>query len=267
MTSRRIITLTTDFGLRDHYVAAMKGVALDISMEANLIDVSHDVEPQNIAQAGFLVASIWAFYPDDAIHVAVVDPGVGTNRKPIAVHAAHGIFIAPDNGLLAPALLAQGALQSSDGLLTHAAGVELINSTYHRTPVSPTFHGRDIFMPVAAHLSTGADFFDLGPMIEHIVCDQVSNVREESGVIRGTVVHIDRFGNAITNISGAVLPPRLSVSVVGATVVGLSLDYQAAEVVAIVGSSGSLEIAVRNGSAAEELGLKVGDEVTVSAAT
>lgn len=263
MSSRSIITLTTDFGLRDHYVAAMKGVVLTLAPASVLVDISHEVAPHNVSEAGYLLSGIWQYFPTDAIHVAVVDPGVGTGRKAIAVRSRHGTFVAPDNGLLYPLLVAQGAVRPDDGALVDSEGVELDNPAYHRMPVSNTFHGRDIFAPAAAHLAVGINLESLGSPIDRVLDATKHTTRITEGEIRGTVVHIDRFGNAITNISADKLPANATISTGGLTLDGVSANYQIAESSAIVGSSGLLEIAVRNGSAADTLGLRIGDEVVV----
>jgi S-adenosylmethionine hydrolase len=267
------ITLTTDFGLEDPYVAAMKGVILTISPEATIVDISHAVRAQAIEQGAFLLASAWPYFPRGSIHVGVVDPGVGTERRALAVRTPAATFVGPDNGLLSPALpdevreAAWGHDQPVPVRLPEGyRAVSVTNEAYFRQPVSSTFHGRDIFVPVAAHISLGVPLEELGPPVEEVLALAPLRARRRpDGSLRGRVIHIDVFGNLVTDIRCEDLPAeRPTVEVTGRRIVGLSLTYQeGSEIVAVVGSSGHLEIAAPTASAAELLKATLGTPVLV----
>lgn len=263
VAAQRIITLTTDFGLRDGYVASMKGVILSIAPGAVLVDVSHAISPQSVEEGAFLLASVWSCFPKETIHLAVVDPGVGTNRRPISVCSEHGIFVGPDNGIFAPALHQMGAMDSRTGRLEGAEAVELTAEEFRRRPTSQTFHGRDVFAPAAAHLANGVDLARFGPSLERVETLPLPGITRRRGVLLGTIAHVDNFGNAITTIPAAELPEHPVVRVGEAVIDGLSASYQERLLGAIIGSTGFLEIAVRNGNAAQYLGLRRGDAVEV----
>lgn len=264
--TRPLLTLTTDFGLADAYVGIMKGVILQIAPTGQIVDLSHQVAPQQVAEAAYLLRSAYAYFPPRAIHVAVVDPGVGTSRQPIAVQAPHGTFVGPDNGVFTAALTAQGALDVETGCLLQGQAVVLANRQYWRHPVSQTFHGRDIFAPSAAHLAAGVPLRELGPTITTLRRAVVDEPRVENGMVRGAIVHLDHFGNAISNIPAALVPPQPLFEVSGRTIRGLAANYQEAPVVALVGSSGLVEIAARNANAATALGIRVGDALVARSA-
>lgn len=271
--SNPIITLTTDFGLEDPYVAAMKGVILTISPQVTIVDISHAVRPQAIAQGAFLLASAWPHFPRGSIHVGVVDPGVGTKRRALAVRTPAATFVGPDNGLLSPALpdevreAAWGQDQAAPVRLPEGyRAVSLTNEAYFHQPVSSTFHGRDIFAPVAAHISLGVPLEDLGPPVEEMLALAPVRARcQPDGSLRGRVIHIDVFGNLVTDIRCEDLPAgRPTVEVATGRIVGLSTTYQEdAEILAVVGSSGYLEIAAPKASAAGLLGAALGMPVLV----
>jgi S-adenosylmethionine hydrolase len=263
MPASSIITLTTDFGTRDAYVAAMKGVILSRAPGAVLVDVSHEIAPQSVEEAAYLLESVHRFFPQGTVHLAVVDPGVGSQRKPIAVQTAQCFFVGPDNGIFSTVLFADKLLGPVNGSLAGARAVELQNEDLRLTPVSNTFHGRDVFAPAAAHLATGGRLLDLGPELKSIVVLERAEPIHQDGMVRGTIVHIDRFGNAVTNIPGELVAPDSEIVLAGMTITGLSSSYQDRPIAALVGSTGRLEIAARNGSAAEELGVSVGDPVIV----
>ncbi len=260
-----IITLTTDFGPGD-YTAAMKGVILGINPQAVLVDISHQVEPQDILGGAFILVTACPYFPPGTIHVAVVDPGVGTERRTLLVQTPAAVFLAPDNGLLS--LVLEG---------NSYRAWELTEHRYWRAEVSATFHGRDIFAPVAAHLSLGVTPQDMGRPIADIDIKKLPMppvevvVRTDSapgcggGEVRGQVIHIDRFGNLITNIRQKDLPSgEVVVEVAGRRIAGLSPHYQAgSELLALMGSSGYLEIAASNASAARLLKAERGLAVTV----
>jgi S-adenosylmethionine hydrolase len=258
-----VITLTTDFGLRDAYVACMKGVILGIAPESRIVDVSHSVSPQDIREAGFLLAAAWPYFPAGTLHVAVVDPGVGTSRRPIAVVTEHGTFIGPDNGIFCPALQAMGRIEPQTGALKGAHGVELTSEDHRLKPTSRTFHGRDIFAPAAGHLATGVPLEHLGGAIDRVTTLDLPGFRRRGRTLEGAVAHIDGFGNVITSIPGRELPPEPVIRIGDATIQGLAESYQDRPLGALVSSGGFLEIAVRNGDAARRLGVRRGDPVEV----
>jgi hypothetical protein len=249
---RPIITLLTDFGTADGYVAEMKGVLLSHAPEATLVDVSHEVAPQDVEGARLALARYWRRFPPGTVHVCVVDPGVGTARAALAVESHDRLLLGPDNGLLSPALLFQGTRVVS---LPVPVGV------------APTFHGRDVFAPAAARLATGAALDDLGhPAADPIVRRTPEARRLPDGSIEGTVITVDRFGNAVTNLlaSGAVAQGAgAAVEVAGRAlpVRRVYADAAPGEALVLPGSNGLLEIAVRDGNAAVRLALARGTQV------
>ena len=277
-----MITLTTDFGWRDGYVAAMKGVILGIQPHATLVDVSHDVPPQDVPHGAFVLGTACPYFPTDSIHVAVVDPGVGTARRPLLVVTPRGRYVAPDNGLLTYVLMGLNAgdkgtwsPQGEEGEFMRRSYALVPEGTqaYHLNrdefwlqPVSDTFHGRDIFAPVAAHLSRGVSPEDLGDPVEEVVVLRVPPPHKQGDLLQGRVIHIDRFGNLVSNIPSADLPEDcICVEVGGKRIRGLTRSYAGEEeLVAVAGSHGYLEVAVRGGSAAKRLGAKVGSKVIVT---
>jgi S-adenosyl-L-methionine hydrolase (adenosine-forming) len=255
-----VITLTTDFGTRDWFVGTMKGVIADIAPMAKVIDLTHDLPPGDIRGGAFVLAAACHFFPKGSVHVAVVDPGVGGRRKAIAVQTAGAIFVGPDNGVLSWALAKEKI----------AAIHALENKAYFLQPLSRTFHGRDVFAPVAAHLSLGVPIKKLGPALRDFVRLDWPEPQKRPGGIKGEVVYVDRFGNAITSLEGGLLrgSERASFEVYGRRrrVCPLRTFYQAAapnSPVALMGSSGFLEIAVNGGSAAKVLGVRVGTRVVL----
>jgi len=264
-----IITLTTDFGLQDPYVAAMKGAMLTINPAARLVDVSHAIRAQAIEEAAFVLAAAWPYFPSGTIHVAVVDPGVGRERRALALRAASATFVGPNNGVLSAALPDDARATAGDSpapvrLPVGYRAVSLTNERFFRSPVSSTFHGRDIFGPVAAHLSRGVTLEEVGEPLERIVALPPFRARRQpDGSLRGRVLHIDAFGNLITDIRlGDLLSRNAVIEVAGRTIEGVSTSYEpGADLRAVMGSSGYLEIAAPGGSAAlvlkAELGLTV----------
>jgi len=252
-----LITLTTDLGTRDAYVGVMKGVILSINPKATIVDLCHEIGPQNIRQAAFLLHISCPYFPGDAIHIVVVDPGVGTKRRLLLVISPLGRFLAPDNGVLSY-ILGEGRFEA----------FELSNPRYWLSPVSSTFHGRDILAPAAAHLSLGVSPGELGRMASGLVSFPIPRPEKAPGSLRGEVLHIDAFGNLITNIRKDDLPEgALRVEIAGHSIEKLGRSYAAGRgLLALVGSSGYLEIAVKNKSAARLLGVKVGEPVLVTAA-
>jgi S-adenosylmethionine hydrolase len=268
-----IITLTTDFGLTDAYVAAMKGVILTINPEARLVDICHSINPQNIAQAAFVLGTAYRSFPKGTIHLVVVDPGVGSQRRAVVLRTPSADFVAPDNGVLSYVIEHSSPGTTEDNQLREpGAGLEaftITNDRFWRTPVSPTFHGRDIFAPVAAHLSLGRLPADFGERITSLVALPLTRPRQEpDGSVVGHILHIDSFGNLITDISSDDLPSNvesLDIKVGSQIIHGLSLYYAEGEgLLALIGSSSRLEISVKDGSARDLLSAGAGDEVTVS---
>ncbi len=266
-----IITLTTDFGLSDAYVAAMKGVILDINPEATIIDICHTISPQSISQAAFVLSTAYQFFPRRTIHVVVVDPGVGTERKAIVLRTPQFDFVAPDNGVLghvvAPFL--KKRLRPAQGQVTlpsELKAVSISNAAFWRSPLSPTFHGRDIFAPVAARLSLGTSPEEFGEVISSVkVLPEHRPYQESADTLVGRIVHIDHFGNLITNVKRENLPEKpFTVEVSNRSILGLSRTYEESEgLLALIGSSGYLEIALKGGSALDFLGAVVGGEVKI----
>ena len=273
-----IITLTTDFGLSDAYVAAMKGVILSISPEAKIIDICHSIESQNISQAAFVLSTAYEFFPQRTIHVVVVDPGVGTERKAVILRTPSADFVAPDNGVLSYVLqhfYQPHPLQTTPAerprRIKLAAGLEAVDITrpeFWRSPVSPTFHGRDIFAPVAAHLSLGSPPINFGEAITSLtVLSLLTPYQASDGALVGRVLHIDNFGNLITNIRRDDLPRKareITIDIVGRSISGLSHTYaEGIGLLALIGSSGYLEMSLKEGDASVFLGARVGEEVRI----
>ncbi len=258
-----IITLTTDFGTSDGFVGTIKGVILSINPQATIVDISHDIAPQDVEQGAFVLAAAARYFPQNAIHLVVIDPGVGSERRPIAIQRADTIYIAPDNGVLSLAI---------SNFQPPISVVHLSRPQYWLPNVSNTFHGRDIFAPCAAHLSLGVPLEALGePITDWVKLQYILPSRREDGAIVGRVAHIDRFGNVVTSISEDMLQgmnhQRLVIEISGKRVSGLKRTYAdgaAGELVALINSGWLLEIAQREGNAAKTLGVKLGDEVVVA---
>lgn len=260
--SGRIVTLTTDFGQGSPYVATMKGVILSIAPEVTLVDVTHRVPPQDIRHAALVLGGVTSYFPDGTLHVAVVDPGVGSGREILYAEIAGQRYLAPDNGLLS-----RLALRTPPSKI-----VALTDPAWWRHPVSATFHGRDIFAPVAAHLSRGLDPDRLGPRRSELVLLEWREATRMANKIAGEVQSIDSFGNLITNITaeqlnGVPTGEELSVVCNEHETRGLFRTYAdqpPMTLIALVGSSGLLELAIVDDSAADMLGVKVGEPVTLS---
>ncbi len=257
-----ILTLTTDFGLRDAFVGILKGVILSRCPEARLVDLTHGLAPGDVRAGAFVLLSACRFFPRGAIHLAVVDPGVGSGRAALAARTPEAIFLGPDNGLLSWALAG-------------AREVEVRRLTCERLwlrPVSATFHGRDIFAPVAAHLAAGGRFEQVGEQVTDWVRLPWPEPRCEAGDWLGKVLYVDHYGNAITNLPNALTESasaHLALRVAGRRAVPLGSFYQAVpagQAVVVPGSSGYLEIAINGGSAARALGLEVGSPIRLATA-
>jgi S-adenosylmethionine hydrolase len=250
-----ILTLTSDFGLTDHYVAAMKGVILSICPQARMVDISHGVSPYDVAEGAYLIAQAYPSFPPKTVHVVVVDPGVGTSRRPILLEAAGQYFVGPDNGVLS---MVYSREKSKVRLIS--------NDRYFRKPVSRTFHGRDIFSPVAAHLAAGVPSPRLGKLIQDYLRPSFEKPqRTGKRTWTGRILKIDRFGNVVTNFHVSEFPDleRKNFSLaIGPRQAGVMAHNYAecgpGELFAIAGSSGYLEVSVSQGSAARAIGCETG---------
>ena len=280
--SSATITLTTDFGTSDGYVGTMKGVALRINPDVALVDISHDIPPQDVAHGAFVLGTAYRYFHPDAVHVGVVDPGVGTSRRALLMVTPVGRFIVPDNGLLTYVLADQHHRSASGPDTGTPAGkfmapsimpvpegcaaYALTKAEYWLHPVSDTFHARDIFAPAAAHLSRGVAPGKMGESVEELVCLNVTSPASQRGIVEGRIVFIDHFGNLVSNIRSARLRGgSVQVEIGGTLIEEMSSSYAEGEGLrALVGSHGYLEIAERNGSAAARLGAGVGSVVRVS---
>lgn len=262
--ARSIITLTTDFGLTDHYVGTMKGVILNINPEAALVDICHDIRPYDLLEGAFAISQAYRYYPPRTIHVIVVDPGVGSARRPLLVSADNHYFIAPDNGVLS---LVYG--RAEDLMVRHITA-----SHYFLEPLSQTFHGRDIFAPTAGWLSRQVEPEKFGEPVTDFVrftAPQPKKINER--LLKGVVLRVDRYGNLVTNLTPADVPelfndnpPQFKIVVGKSEVSRMKTNYSQGapgEVFAILGSSGYLEVSANRGSAAQTLSVGKGAEVGV----
>jgi len=271
-----VITLTTDFGLQDAYVASMKGVILGINPEASLVDICHAIKPQNISQAAFVLSTAYRYFPRKTIHLVVVDPDVGGRRRAIILRTPTASFVAPDNGVLSyiiqqsliepvakkGRLLIKGGMKPGENIEV----VHITNPRFWRSPVSPTFHGRDIFAPVAAALSLGFPPIEFGELLASVeMLPMPGPGKRPDGSLTGHVIHIDNFGNLITDVGSEDLPPAEKVDTieVGNRLISrLVRTYsEGSGLIAVIGSGGYLEISLRGGNAASLLDAKIGDEV------
>ena len=276
---RRTIALLTDFGTEDTYVGVMKGVMRGICPDADFVDLIHDIQPQNVREAALALMSTYAYFPAETVFLVVVDPGVGGGvRRAIAVRAGDYMFVAPDNGVLTYALADLEIMES----------VVLTNERYQVQPVSLTFHGRDIFSPAAAHLADGVALAEFGKPAGDLVRLSTPVLVDKGDHLVGEVMHIDHFGNVVTSIGNLMwvdqnllaLTPRFGdakqslqidaggcmIEISGAQFRGLKRSYgecQPGEALALVGSSGFLELAINQGNYARESGSRVGDQVKV----
>jgi hypothetical protein len=250
------ITLLTDFGTRDGYAAAMRGVIAGITPGTLVDDASHDVPAGDVAAAGWALGNYWRRYPAGTVHLVVVDPGVGSSRRALAAEVEGRFFVAPDNGVLTRVLV--------DG--SGARLVQIVEPAFMNDVVSATFHGRDVFAPTAAHLATGVALERLGPPVTDPVRLELLVPERSGDTVRGRVVHIDRFGNLITNVPAAWITPRSRVRFAATDLGEVRLTYSDAHIghaVALIGSSGYLEIGIRDGDAAKMLWKGRGTEVVV----
>lgn len=256
------ISLMTDFGLRDGNVGVMKGVIWRIAPEARIADLSHLVDPQNIRQAALILGRTAPYFPDDSIHVVVVDPGVGTQRRAIAGRLGTQRFVGPDNGVISV------LLGLAERRCLEVAFVHLDQSKYWLEEVSDVFHGRDIFSPVAAHLAAGVSLEQVGSPIQDVIRIELPRPVRMEGGYRGQVLAIDHFGNLSTNLTRKDLEGvrKLRLTLRGTEVTGLYRTFgelDPGQLMALFGSTGSLIVSEVNGSAAARLGAQVDDEVEV----
>jgi S-adenosylmethionine hydrolase len=259
--SPMLITLTTDFGTSSPYVAAMKGSLLTVCQRVTLIDVTHAISPQNVRQAAVVLSDVTPVFPPGTLHVAVIDPGVGTERRIIYAEIGEQRYLAPDNGVLSY-------------LVRHATPgviVELTESRFWRNAVSDTFHGRDIFAPVAGHLAAGVLPEHLGRVTNQMVCLEWPEPQFQNDEVQAEVLYIDSFGNAITNLSIDSLrrwlgEATLLISIPGREISGLQSTYgnrAAGELMALGDSQGRLELAIVKGNAATTLNVQPGEPIQI----
>lgn len=264
-----VITLTTDFGTRDAYVGIMKGVILGICPRARLVDLSHEVAPQDVVEAALVLADAAPFFPAGTVHLAVVDPGVGTRRRAVALGLAGAFFVGPGNGVFGPVWERARSAHSAGSV----RAVELTESRFFLPAVDATFHGRDVFAPVAAHLARGVGLDELGPRVEDPgTLSLPAPVRLDGKTLEGEVIHVDRFGNCTTNVARADLEQlgaagSLRVEAAGRGFGPVRTTYgevAPGEVLALVGSSGRLELALREGHLARTADLTPGSRVQIT---
>jgi S-adenosylmethionine hydrolase len=257
-----IITLLTDFGTKDHYVASMKGVILNMNPRCLLIDITHQVSSHDIREGGFILANAYSHFPKGTIHLAVVDPGVGGARKPVLLVTQNYFFVGPDNGLFSMISQKESVNQI----------IMLDKKKYHLSEVSTTFHGRDVFAPVAAHLSMGVKPNALGHRIDSLLWLGFEDPFIKEGKLSGEILHVDAFGNLVSNIEKGRLLRFLKgrpflIRAGRKTIRGLKKGYWEGkndEPIALFGSSGFLEISVREGNAQKVLKMKRGDPLEIS---
>lgn len=258
----RLVTLTTDFGLQDHYVAVMKAVILGETPDTRLVDISHDIPPQDVMAGAWVLRNAYPHFPDGTVHLVVVDPGVGTERRPIIVELDGHLFVGPDNGVFS-LLTAEDAYRAW----------EINDPAIRNEGNSRTFHGRDLFAPVAARLAAGEPPDRLGQAVDELVTYRWARPISDPAGIQGWIVHIDRFGNLISNIPESMIRETaagrpLKIYVGNTILEGLSPTYATVEEgdpLACIGSSGMLEIAINKGSAAEMLGVVKGAQISIVA--
>lgn len=258
-----IITITTDFGETDPYVASMKGVILSINPDARIVDVTHQIPASSIQEGALIIKEVYPYFPSGTVHLGVIDPGVGSKRRPIAILADNHFFVGPDNGLFWPAIEKRKNLRV----------VHLINKNYWMNKISSTFHGRDIFAPVSAYLSRGVNLSLLGKKIDDPATLESRLPLKKNGDLVGEVIRVDNFGNLITNITKEQLSPYLSCKGFTIKIGNLILkkisntynDVPEGRPLALVGSSDLLEISINMGKAANSLGEKlgIGTKVTI----
>ncbi len=275
MFVNRAIALLTDFGLKDVYVGVMKGVIAQINPQLSVIDITHNIPPQDIIAARFCLMNAYPYFPAETVFIAIVDPGVGTKRRPIVIEFSQGFLVGPDNGLFSGVLSQEKTFKV----------VKLTNSKYWRTPhPSSTFHGRDIFATVGAHLACGVSLEQLGDAIapESLITLPIATCEKTEKGFKGCIQYVDHFGNLITNIPGNLLPQKKGTIIINSsesvndtlTKLSISLpvgetyhDTKNGELIMLKGSHGWLEIGLNGGNAQKKLGLKIGTSLDISEAT
>jgi S-adenosylmethionine hydrolase len=255
--SSPVVTLLTDFGLQDHFVAAMKGVMLSVNPDLRFVDISNLIPPQDVFTGAFTLRQACFCFPPGTIHLAVVDPGVGTARKAIAVSSKGHFFVAPDNGLLTY------VIESREDCAVY----EITAEHYFLKPVSSTFHGRDIFAPITAWISRGIPLHQLGPVVQDPVRLKIPSITKvRDTLIQGAILSVDRFGNLITNLKPEDVPGFVKILAGQREITGIYEAYgqgKTGEIFVVPGSTGFLEIAVKDGSAASLLNIKGGTPIGV----
>ena len=264
MANRPLITLTTDFGLNDHFVGTIKGVILDIAPEAEIVDICHAVQAFDILDGALAIAQAYSYFPNGTVHLVVVDPGVGTARRPILLSTGRYYFVAPDNGVLSL-------------IYNHAERTEvrhIVAEHYYRQPVSSTFHARDVFAPVVAYLAKGVETAKFGEVISDFVRFNAPRPKPiDAQTLRGVVLRVDRFGNIVTNFAPEDIPalfqadpPAFKIRVGKQEITQIHNNYAEGapnEVFGILGSMGYLEISANRGAAAQIVGAGKGSEVVI----
>lgn len=281
----RTIALLTDFGLEDGYVGVMKGVMRTVCKDVDFIDITHLIEPQNVRRAALALVNAYQYFPAGTIFLVVVDPGVGSTRRPIAMTTENYTFVAPDNGVLSYVLAEEVDRDDADEPIEI---VELSNTKYHLDNLSYTFHGRDVFAPVAGHLAKGTALAEFGTKLDQIVELPIPQLTVAGAAIRGEIIDIDRFGNIVTSIgilrwsapgrltldpknkpeaaSVRLMAEDATATLHGNIIYGIQTSYSEAirgEPLMLVGSSGYLEIAVNQGNAADRFEVTVGDPIEI----
>jgi len=258
--AQRIITLITDFGLRDSYVAEMKAVILGIKPDATIVDITHEIEKFSIRTGAYVLASASRYFPIGTIHVAVIDPSVGTKRRPILIQTSKSYFIGPDNGIL--------VLVAKNHGIEHV--YEISNRKLMLPRISSTFHGRDVFAPAAANLANGVSPATFGPEIHNIVMPEFTKIRRRKNMLVGEILHIDGFGNITTNFGETELNQLKTKTTVNVKLKNARLrlklckayaDVEPHEPLAVVGSHEFLEISINQGNAAETFKIREGDKI------
>ncbi len=260
-----LITLLTDFGDRDWFVASMKGVILTINPHATVVDLSHHVPPYSVEDAAYLLRSCYRYFPEGTVHVAVVDPGVGSMRRPLIAQSDHSFFLAPDNGLLTPILAEDSEMEVR----------EIENVEYRLTSPGRTFDGRDLFAPAAAWLSRQQPFASFGRPIDDYKTFTISKPKWKAKALVGEIVHVDRFGNLISNltphhveeIQDVTKRPNRQIRIAGRTIDGLVGSYaegSRVELSVLINSNGALEVFINEGNAAQWLKMGCGAEIILS---
>ncbi|HNV87131.1 MAG TPA: SAM-dependent chlorinase/fluorinase [Candidatus Omnitrophota bacterium] len=253
-----VITLTTDFGTKDPYVASMKGVILGVNSGVSIVDGSHDIPPGDVREAAFVLETFYSYFPKGTVHVIVVDPGVGGERKLLCLKTRKAFFLAPDNGVLTAVMRKEDRYELR----------EVSNARFFLNPVSATFHGRDKLAPAAAYLSRSNVFAQLGPVLKNAARIPWPEARADRNQILGEIIHLDRFGNLITNISGKDVRnrPKAEMWLAGRKISRWGTHYAQGEkgvLMSLIGSGGRVEIGLPNGSAAAKTHVRVGEKVVL----